>query len=400
MIRLFFILFLLYSFLAETATHYSIEAQKGVKRLSHLKYQSRFERIIKLTERIEDERAKEELYFEICRTLNYFYDLKGFHQKSYLEKQTSLLHAAASAFITYQTNDKVESRRIGNPEHCSYQLTSKKKEYGFFKKRDQSNREIACWDLSHLFGCSEHIAPTIAMSFQGNYGSYQPYIQAKVHKQLFYSLSNLPKSYGDIGMLTFWKANLFALIIGHLDLVSPNIPTTKRRNLVFFDNEATFSPINHIQGSRENLFLPLVNVMMEWPQAKQKLTAKEATKLNQLVKGWREIDLDSYLNHPLTNLELREQEAAALKERIEKISNFFPFSKGQTFEDLFLYCYPDFYRGKEEILPLVEQILDRPFSPYSALVFISTCRGSYEGLSDEDNQKLLELVEKYYGDPR
>jgi len=374
--------------------HYRNEAYDSVRQLPHPKYQKRLRRILKLAERVVDEEAKNDLYFEVVRTLRYFFDIKGFHQKVYLDKQTVLLHQGASALIAHQSNREMVYKKIGNQTCNCYQLSFMKKQYGVFKKRTTAYREMACWDLSHLFGCSDYIAPTLTLTFRDELASYQPYINAKVSRRGF---PGLPKRHKNVDMLTFWKVCLFTFILSHGDLTIGNVAISKEGKLVLFDNEWLFRSINNVHFSRNTLFIPIVNFMVDWPQAKKGLSAQEARQLNEIVSQWKEVDLDPYLSHPLTKLELSDKAYSSLKGRMQKLIDFGPFSENQTFEELFLYFYPEFFNGVEEILPFVQRITKYSFTPYSVVYFIACCRGWWEGISAEDNQKLLDWAEKYHG---
>ncbi len=366
-------------------------AYKLVKELPHKKYQARFFRILSFAEEIN---ASEDLLFEICRTLKYFNEIPGFHNRDYLEKQTTLLHQGAAALWASE-NRNVSYKPIGNKEHLGFLLSEGRKQFGAFKKRTPPHTEVAAWDLSHLFGCTDHIAPSCALSFQGNPGSYQPFVRARVENRLFQTLDHLPHYHERVDTFTFWKANLFALVLGHTDLVTSNIPITKWGNLVFLDNENLFSAHNRVGFTADGTFiLPIIDFMVEWPQAHVPLTTQEAKILNTLLAKWKVVDLDTYFDHPFTRLKLSERAVSALKERIAKLS---PVKKGQTYAEFFDAFYPGLKRGREVLVPLIEKITQVPHSPYSALLFVACCRGWWEGLTQEEDQKLLEWVEKYHG---
>jgi len=375
----------------DDANHYRNKAYVAVRKLPHPKYQKRLRRILKLAERVVDEEAKNELYFEVVRTLRYFFDIKGFHQKDFLDKQTVLLHKSVSTIITFQDHEEMVYQNNVKKPH--YFLALKEKQYGVFKTRTPAYREMACWDLSHFFGCSEHIAPTLTLTFRGELASYQPFINAKVSN---FSLYRPPKYHTRVDSLTFWKTNLFVLILGLRDLVPPNIPISKSGNLILYDTEAVFVPFNQVKKYKKSIKLPFVNFMITWPQAKKGLSAREARRLNQFVTHWNEEDLDAYLSHPLTKLQLSNRAYTALMERIQILKDFGRFEENQTFEELFLYFYPEFYKGVEEILPLIQRITKCPLSPYTALYFISHPDSYWKNLSPVDCQRLLDWVEKYY----
>lgn len=368
--------------------------------IPHPKYQKRLSRISALVMQMNDEQAREELLFEIKRTKQYYSTIPGFHTKEYLEKQTTLLHQAVSIFLLKERGYSVKEKKVGNPDHQNIQLSLGRKQLGFFKERSQKNKEVICWDLCYLFDCSEYLAPTLSLSFSSFTGSYQPYITAKIHNQLFQDFSHLFHRHERISLFSFWKINLLAYLLGHLDLVTPNIPITRRGEVILFDNEATLSSTNTMRGSTEGLSLPLVNYMVEWPQAKKQLSKRDAKELNALAEKWKDLDLNAYLSHPYTRVQLSEEEKKALEGRVHTLIQHFPISEGLTYEEFFKALFPSFFNGIDEILPTVQRITGQNLTPYSTLVFISSCRSWWENLSEEDNQLLLNWVDKYHGDRR
>ena len=135
--------------------------------------------------------------------------------------------------------------------------------------------------------------------------------------------------------------------------------------------------------------------MVRWPNAREGLSSKEAQELNEFVAKWKDVDLDAYLNHPLTNVRLAKREYSALKERVQKIVDFAPFSENQTFEAFFLYFYPDLLKGVGEILPFLQRMTHKPISQYSALFYLSH-HDWWEKLPPEDNEKIKDWIEKYH----
>lgn len=365
-----------------------------------LKYEKRLSSVRALATQINDDQTRKELLYELERIREYYFSIPGFQTKEYLDKQTTLIQHAVSAFLLKQRRYAVNERKIGNRDHQNIQLSLGRKQLGFIKERPEKNKEIICWDLSLLFGCSEYLAPTLSVSFDGFTSSYQPYINAKIHKQLFQDLSHCFNRHERVSLVSFWKINLLSYVIGHLDLVSPNIPITKQGMIILFDNEDTLTPTNTIQGSKWGLSLPLVNYMVEWPQAERGLSEEEAKELNALVIKWKGLDLHAYWNHPYTKIQLSEDEKRALEERVNTLIQYFPISEGMTYSEFFTKLFPTIFNGMEEILPTVQRITNQNITPYSALVFISSCRSWWENLSEADNQLLLNWVDKYHGDQR
>ena len=377
------------------AVPFKREAKQLCHHIAIKKYKNRFTHLLHLIDRIEGKEEKATLYFEVCRSLRYFLDIPGFRTREYLDKQTTLLTQAASA-IFYAEKRFLDKEVLQTESKRSFSVG----QLGYLKIRYKPLAEIICWDLSFLFDCMDHVAPTCQAFFEGKEVVYQPHIEGKIHNHLFQFTNKFSHRSKWIDSLTFWRFNLFMIMLGHNDLVPFNIPINKRGVPVSWDNEYTFPGNITVcatkTSSKVHFQLPFVNVLLDYPQAYQPLSSFERAKVKRLMQKWKTIqeNLLLYVKHPYTKETLSEEQTMAFLNRLNLLTDEELLDRIPILRDFIKHHFPDVFIGTDEACRLVEKVLKVPVTPMSAIYFIHGCREWWWSLTDADQIEFNKWIEK------
>lgn len=367
------------------------EAKALFEKVPYSKYRNRLEHLVRLIDRIEEIEARNTLFFEVCRMTRYFLDIPGFHTRSFLERQTTLLtQATRSALYLEKTfQNKMDGKRVFSVGP-----------YGYIKERPLPLHEVICSDLSVLFDCMDYIAPTCETFFNGKPMVYQPRIEAKVHNHLFQFSKRFSSRSKQIDLLVFWKFNLFMILLGHSDLVPFNIPITKRKIPVSWDNEYTFLTNLHVKAEKKRpqfLYqLPFVNVLLDYPQAYHKLSKGELSRVKRIMQKWKALqnNITLYMEHPYTKHRLTSLQSHVLQDRLTLLTDEALLKDDPILRNYIKHQFPDIFCGTEEACLLVEKILHEPVTPMSATYFIYGCRNWPAFMKGEDQEVFNKWIEK------
>jgi hypothetical protein len=374
---------------------YQREAKQLHRYIAIKKYRNRFTHLLHLIDRIEGRKEKALLYFEVCRSLRYFLDIPGFRTRKYLDKQTTLLSQAANA-VLYAEKHPINKKTLQTESKRSLSVGP----LGYFKMRTKPLTEVLCWDLSFLFDCTDHVAPTCQVFYEGKDVVFQPHIEGKIHNHLFQFTNKFSRRSKSIDLFTFWKFNLFMIMLGHNDLVPFNIAIKKRGIPVSWDNEYTFSGNITVyaakNSSKMRFQLPFVNILLDYPQAYQSLSSFEQTQVKQLMQKWKTIqeNLLLYLKHPYTKQTLSEGRMTAFFNRLNLLTDEILLDHIPILREYIKHQFPDVFIGTDEACRLVENVLENPVTPMSAVYFIHGCREWWWSLTDADQIEFNKWIEK------
>lgn len=359
------------------------EVESLIKQISFKKERSNFSRLLQKIE------AESVIYQEMHRTLRYFFDIPGFRKREYLEIQSNLLTHALAASLYGKKLPISDSDRV-------FSLDG----YGYIKNRHTPFLETICWDLSFLFGCSDHIAPTCEILFEKEHVVFQPKVDGKVHNHLLKFTNKEGHRTKFIKRVPFWKFNLFMIALGHTDLIPYNIAINKRGVPLSWDNEYTFSSSNYVSAEKTppqyTYLLPFVNLMLDYPQALESLSTEEQKKILQLMRQWKSLskNIELYMTHSYTKHRISPMQLKAIIERVALLTDEVALLKTPILREYIEHQFPDVFIGAEDACSLLKHILDDPVSPLSATLFIYGPRTWWEPLTEDDNTLFNNWIEE------
>jgi len=381
---------------------FKTHAEELVKRLGKGKAQTTCLIILKNIQKIQGVKERISLYFSLCKALRFTFDIPCFRDKKILHKQLTLLHQAIVSLSISAQRELEEYKAIGNPSGmASFLVSEYKKNWGVYKHRGHLT-ELAAWELSLALGCDTCFAPSSSVYSHGKWLIYQPFQKAKFLRGLFFMPSEVKKQTFRVSEWNFWQSNLLFFLVGHMDLTQANIGMTKNKTLFICDNEDVFSNRDHCYLCRSeqkfDLKLPIMNMMIDWPQAKEPLSRSCVKKVQKLVQNWKKVKahLPLYLDHPFNDFQLSQEKLSALVSRFEKVLAMDWIQGKTTFQDFILTAYPRLYAGIDELAFITSKAIGCHVSPMSSLLFIAKCRNWSNSLSQEDSQSILHCLEKYH----
>lgn len=368
---------------------YQNEASQVVKAIPIPSEKNKYETLLKEISKLEGH--QETYFYEVYKAVTFFHEINGFHRKNYLEKQRALIHSAVAATRLYdQIQDHDASLQFPSDRALSL------KKFGFFKERPSPYYEVICWELALLLGCEEYIAPTCLGVCQEKERVYQSYIEGRINPRLFQSNEKFSRRILEIELDTFCKANAFFILLGHQDLIPFNIPVTKSRIPILWDNESVFPVSNQVAVWKKRGHLefkvPFVNILIDYPQAYSPIKDKKV--LLSTLEAWNKEDLIQYLNHPLNCERLTKKQREALLERFDYLTDRDALTDSSTFREYIEKIFPDLFIGAKDVRELVAKLVDYPVTDMSALYFIDRYRDWWDPLTEEDHKTLNNWIEK------
>lgn len=374
-----------------TTFPYQHEACRIVKTIPIPSERKKYNALVREISRLDEH--QETYFYEIYKTVTFFHEIPGFRQKDFLVKQRRLIHSAIAATLL-----SIQVENQGCPLQFPSERVVSLNGFGFFKERPTPYYEVLCWELAYLLGCGDYIVPTCRGAYKGMETVYQPHVEGRIHRYLFQSSEKFPQRVLEIDLETFCKANAFFILLGHQDLIPFNIPVTKKKIPILWDNESVFPPSNQIcvqKGqNRVEFKVPFINVLIDYPQAFSPLNHKK--NLSKTFEDWVEKreSLIQYFNHPLNRERLTKEQRDAFFERFDHLTDPTALLTSHTFREFIEKIFPDLFIGSNEARELVTKLVNYPVTDMSALFFIDRYRDWWDSLSEEDHQSLDNWIEK------
>lgn len=377
----------------EVHARFQAYAHQLVSSIPSKKRKRQFLVLLRKIEQITGTREQMALYFNVCKILEYAATIPSFQNDHVIQKWLSHQHQALTTLYISSNSALDAYRSIGNPNGPgSFLIHSHGKNWGVYKVRGHLS-EVAAWELSLMLGCEEAIASSSSLFSHDRSLVFQTYQKARFLKGLFYHPA---KKGPKIREWNFWKTNLFLYVLGHMDMTQCNIGVTKNMTLYICDNEDIFSTDWDRRFSREEgtLYLPLMNMMVDWPEAMRPLSRKGRALTKKLIQDWKSkrVDIERYLHHPFNDFSLDAAQEQAFNKRLDRLFEVEAFT---TFAQFIHETFPHFYNGISELTAIVEPIMGAKVSEMSLLLFISKCRSWWDRMTPEVDKKLIECLEKY-----
>ena len=264
-----------------------------------------------------------------------------------------------------------------------------KKDLGLIIKKRRNNHihEFFAWELSFLLGFHDYVTP----SFPVEVGGKKVIVQ---ETEDFVRGDKMGGGYPEklmqkVSLETYWKANLQAYLLGFGDLAGPNIGISPVGQVVFFDNESSFSYHNRPERVADFFTMGFISQTFDWPHYRAALDAQSAEGLKKFVSGI--LANESYIALYLASR--AHFPDGGFLERLEKVRGF-SIKKGTCFRDFFGSLYPKLSLGLDKLNALVSEIYQRPVDHGSALFFSCRYIKKY-ALTLEQKKKFRSWLNKY-----
>lgn len=323
-------------FTEELSARFAQKFQEEIVLLIAGSSRQRLEKAAHIADSLVDAKKRNQLFFQLYKTLVYLREIPGFSKGSYLDKQSLLLELAAD--LLWQEEHLPPNAHPTTPNHPDifFVFDPAKTAFPFpippydhapypeavFKA--PRNKEIAIWELACLFELNEVVVPSIQLFMQGQKGALQVYQKNDVAREKLFH-------HGLYGWITFSSyiqsalaILLFAIDDVHTDNMSYQLTSHGYLNIALLDTEFSLTKTNTRSFTTRGLFsiaTPFRWIGWDYPQVDKELPHKESQKILQIAQNFlqRIEDFYIYLENPLTSLHLTSDQAAKLRWRASSL---------------------------------------------------------------------------------
>lgn len=412
------------SYATQAADYFRHQFLEYARGLSNISTKEEFLEIDRAISKINDVRAKRQLYFELFRSLAFYYDIASFHHDTFLNKQLSLSQLALKVVIQCELRPKVFLPTLptdsstffvfedvgarwlrpnmiwADQSHPPYpfavfktgrELREEKAlweiQQSFFHHKvpfispsmqNLNGRQFA-WETAYLFGFADFFMPTQMIEIYGQLGCVQPYWPYLHFPQpVPYSKDNADayaRNVSKIASKPFYACCLGSLL---LSLYDQSFENCRYKQL----DDGTLSILNFDDGCAfpsRNGFIPLY-------QKARSHEKKQLVALNRTFWAW-------YFDFPQAKTVLKGSDLAFVQKLIapwpDKFNDFLAYLH-HPLNNFFLEKEEDHVRAFKERLDRIKQIIMNPDEEVSMMKILYQILPSYEILI-ENMTKIIPM---------